>query len=102
MADVQRLGLVHRGMAGLVDHVVGPAEFGETFQGRLVEDRFGNSLGQRAYYEPPHLDIALGRTQYRLPGPEVRMYAGIEWAARRILPNLEQYVADFRGGGRRR
>ena len=26
------------------------------------------------------------------------MYAGIEWAARRILPNLEQYVADFRGG----
>jgi hypothetical protein len=26
------------------------------------------------------------------------MYAGIEWAARRILPNLEQYVVDFRGG----
>src|SRR5271155_3196537 len=33
--DVQRLGLVHRGMAGLVDQVVCPAEFGETFQGRF-------------------------------------------------------------------
>jgi hypothetical protein len=26
------------------------------------------------------------------------MYAGIEGPARRILPNLEQYVADFPGG----
>src|ERR1700761_4285930 len=66
--DVQRLGLVHRGMAGLVDHVVCPAEFGETFQRRFIEDRFGNSLRKRAYDEPTHLDIALGRPQYRLSG----------------------------------
>jgi len=99
--DVDRMGLVHGRMPGLIDDVMRTAEFREPLARDPVEFGFPDSGRRRMDHKPSDLHIALAGSEHGPAWSKVIVPERIERSRRGIFPNLEE-ASEIRAARMRR